>query len=563
LFGHAEIRISLQTGYVREARHRALGLYVMLLKLIGGGVLDYQELRAKLAQWLADLLDEPDKKLISQKVIRERLNGYLRALLEKDELDVHPRKGVSGPGIELTAGQMSDCHANMLTHLVDSPESLVNIAVDCIPQLVKEGVFRPDEITAENILQIAKAYTKIQITNHKVLEARAKGDYLMEQAVFAAPYEPYPQKHDELGDRQEQDDFAKKDTLSDFIEKYVQTKLSDGAWKEHSVADHRVRLVNLVEILEDKSISDVSRDDMRYFRDVLRKLPPNRTKKKEYKGKSVKEILEMAPTTMLSVKTVNMIVEAASSMFDWGVREGLLTQNPAKSLSIKDDRQEISLRDAFSPEDIRKIFSSEMYVKGRFKHPSFFWTPLIGVYTGMRLEEVCQLDCDDIYESDAAGVWVIDINVKPSRDGNIHKLLKNKNSVRVIPIHRDLIQIGFLEYHGNLKKRGVERLFSELQKTDLSPKYGKQPGKSFGKLVRQLEIDGNKSFHSLRHAFSQFFKVRELHNDIFRQIFGHEIPGLAGRQYGSKFDTLVCYNEIVSKLDYGIDLGIINAKLYL
>ncbi|WP_368482910.1 DUF6538 domain-containing protein [Desulfovibrio sp. DV] len=50
LLGHAEIRISLQTGYVREARHRASGLYAMLLKLIGGGVLDYQELRAQLAQ---------------------------------------------------------------------------------------------------------------------------------------------------------------------------------------------------------------------------------------------------------------------------------------------------------------------------------------------------------------------------------------------------------------------------------------------------------------------------------------------------------------------------------
>ena len=563
LLGHAEIRISLQTGYVREARHRASGLYAMLLKLIGGGVMDYQELRGQLAQWLAELLDEPDKKPISQKVIRERLNGYLRALLEKDDIQIHPRTGVSGPGINLTSGQLSACYANMLTRLVDNPESLVDSAVDCIPHLIDEGVFKPEEISTENVLQIAKAHMKIQVTNHKVQAARANGDFLTEQAIFAAPYEPYPPVVDEAVVQKDQSDIVRKELLSEFIEKYIQTKLSDGAWKDHGVADHRGRLVNLVEMLGDKVVSDVSRDDMRNFRDVLRKLPPNRTKLKEYKGKTINDILEMNPTRVLSVKTVNVIVETASSMFDWGVREGLLSQNPAKGLSIKDDRQEIGLRDAFSPDDLQKIFACDNYVKGSFKHPSFFWAPLISVYTGMRLEEVCQLECDDIYESEASGVWVIDINVKQSRDGNVHKLLKNKNSTRVVPIHRDLIELGLLKYRENIKTQGIERLFSELQKTELSPKYGKQPGKSFGKLVRSLALGGNKTFHSLRHSFSDFFKVKGLHNDVFRQIFGHEIPGLAGRLYGSKFDALACYNEIVSKIDYGIDISVVNSKPYL
>ena len=57
--------------------------------------------------------------------------------------------------------------------------------------------------------------------------------------------------------------------------------------------------------------------------------------------------------------------------------------------------------------------------------------------------------------------------------------------------------------------------------------------------------------------------MKGLHNDVFRQIFGHEIPGLAGRLYGSKFDALACYNEIVSKIDYGIDISVVNSKPYL
>ena len=563
LLGHAEIRISLKTGYVREARHRASGLYVLLLKLIGGGLLDYQEIRSQLVQWLACLLEEPDKQPISQKEIRERLNGYLRALLEKDDMNVHPRKGVSGPDIELTAAQLLASNASLLSRLVENPDSLVKSVTECIPVLISEGVFKPEEISNENVLQIVKAHLKAQVLNNKIKAARASGDYLMEQAVFAAPYKPYPPVAEEAVVQGGQSDSVGGELLSEFIEKYIKTKISDGAWKDHGVADHRGRLFNLVEILGDKVVSDVSRDDMRHFRDVLRRLPPNRTKLKKYKGKTINDILGMTPARVLSVKTVNVIVETASSMFDWGVREGHLSQNPAKGLSIKDDRQEIGLRDAFSPEDIRKIFASDHYVKGDFKHPSFFWAPLIAVYTGMRLEEVCQLSLDDIYESEQGNIWIIDVNANPYRDGIERKLLKNKNATRIIPIHQDLVQVGLLDYRDCLKKRGVERLFSELNKTALSPKFGKQPGKSFGKLVRALDLGGNKTFHSLRHSFSDFFKVKGLHNDTFRQIFGHEIPELAGRQYGSKFDARTCYEEIVSKLDYGIDISLVNAKPYL
>ncbi|WP_428558961.1 MAG: DUF6538 domain-containing protein [Solidesulfovibrio sp. DCME] len=538
-------------------------IFDVIIELIGGGMFDYKKIRAQLAQSLANLLEEPNKQPISQKEIQERFNGYLRALLEKDDMDIHPRKGVIGPGIELTAAQLLASNAKLLSHLVNDPDTLVKFVTECIPMLISEGVFKPDEISNENVLQIVKAHLKCQVLSNKIRAARSNGDYIMEQAVFAAPYKQYPPVAEEVVVQMAESYSVGGELMSDFIEKYIQTKISDGAWKGHSVGDHRVRLANLVEILENKIVSTVSREDMRRFRDVLRRLPPNRTKLKAYRGKTIEEILKTNPEDVLSVKTVNMIVEAASSMFDWGVREGHLSQNPAKGLSLKDDRQEIGLRDAFSLEDIRKIFASDNYVKGSFKHPSFFWAPLIAVYTGMRLEEVCQLSCDDIYEPEPGGVWVIDVNVKPSRDGNVHKLLKNKNAARTIPVHPDLIQVGLLEYHAGLKRSGVERLFPELNKTNLSPKFGKQPGKSFGKLVKSLDISGNKTFHSLRHSFSDFFKLKGLHNDIFRQIFGHEIPSLAGRQYGSRFDAQRCYEEIISKIDYGIDLSLINSKPFL
>lgn len=172
--------------------------------------------------------------------------------------------------------------------------------------------------------------------------------------------------------------------------------------------------------------------------------------------------------------------------------------------------------------------------------------PLIGLYTGMRLEEICQLHTEDIYEED--GIWAINIRTE-STDGIEDKNLKTKNAARIIPIHPDLIYFGLVTYRDKIAVDS-NRLFPELNKTENTHQYGKQVGKQFKKLITSLEIEGNKTFHSLRHTFSDYFKRMNLHNDISRQIFGHEAKELAARQYGSPFPLKQCYDELISKIQW-------------
>lgn len=87
-------------------------------------------------------------------------------------------------------------------------------------------------------------------------------------------------------------------------------------------------------------------------------------------------------------------------------------------------------------------------------------------------------------------------------------------------------------------------------KTEKTKKYGKQVSKHFTKLLNIKGIIGKKSFHSLRHSFSNYFKMRDLHTDVFRQVFGHEIPNLAGNTYGERFSAKICYEKIIKKLNY-------------
>ena len=65
-----------------------------------------------------------------------------------------------------------------------------------------------------------------------------------------------------------------------------------------------------------------------------------------------------------------------------------------------------------------------------------------------------------------------------------------------------------------------------------------------------------KTIHSLRHTFADFYKQRGLQNDYFRQVFGHELPMLAAKQYGEKFPPEILYENVIVKLDYGNSINV-------
>lgn len=267
-------------------------------------------------------------------------------------------------------------------------------------------------------------------------------------------------------------------TLTQFFEKYKNVKLQDKDWTEQNVPTHMGRLEFLIFVLGDKSINTITRENMRSFRDTLQKLPPNRTKLPEYKDKSVDEIIAINPEKTLNARTVNTILQTVSGMFEWAIREGYLESNPAKALSVKDDRQSSELKEAFTDDDLKLLFFSVNYKYEDSKNPAYYWVPLISLYSGMRLEEICQLHCEDLYEEE--GFWIFDIK-EENTDGLNDKHIKTKNTKRKIPIHDKLKELGLLEYLENTRTESP-RLFPRLNKTDKTFKYGKQVGKHFSAL---------------------------------------------------------------------------------
>jgi integrase len=127
-------------------------------------------------------------------------------------------------------------------------------------------------------------------------------------------------------------------------------------------------------------------------------------------------------------------------------------------------------REPFSLEQLRAIFSAPLYTGCQDDEAGYavpgpnrprrgrFWVPLLGLWTGMRLNECCQLLVDDIAVRDGTDVII----VCASEDDE--KQVKTEAGVRVVPIHPELRRLGFLAHVAAMRAAGERRLFPELRR---------------------------------------------------------------------------------------------------
>ena len=450
-FGNSEIRVSFRTGFKKEAIAMAKKVHEHIsVKLEAEDFVDsslsteerLSKLREEAKRFVDDLLAEPNKKSLSERDIRLRLNDYLKR--EMDNVAYSPEMTTE---IEHRHpdGSIEPLPLSNAFERVARQQAIESVTIDNVEnwyegnliELLSQSIFERSEITKENSLILAQAYQRTKSNLNKVIAARLRGDFSFEEVFYKSDSSQYyhtdPRFASASRIASEGSTQHPKLLLSQLINNYCESQLADKAWKPRMLPDHRNRLEDLVYILGDIDAASVTRQQMRHVKNVLSKLPASRKKKKEFKGKTVEEILQMNYDKTLSSKSINDRLEAISSMFRWATREKILVDNPAIGLRVVDDTPEIEKVAPFTIQDIQKIFFSGDYKLSSFENPAQFWVPLIGLYTGMRLEEICQLYCKDVYE-DEDGIYIIDINLN---DGGINdKELKTKNAIRKIPVHQ-------------------------------------------------------------------------------------------------------------------------------
>jgi len=337
-------------------------------------------------------------------------------------------------------------------------------------------------------------------------------------------------------------------TLSEIIDAW----LSEGEWDQKTYNEYRASLKLLERVIGNKPVDQIERLTIKEYKDTLRQLPPNLNKHKKYKNKSIQDVIALVDKPM-STTTINKNLIRASQCFGWAVRNGYLGENPAENMTIDNKVRPRDQRNIFTTEDLVKIFHSKEYVNDSFKHSYQFWLPVIGLFTGMRIEEICQLHLEDICL--VQGVWVFDLFEKHDDKR------KTEAGQRYVPLHpflRDDLNLpGWIKH---LENKGYTKLFPELKKNNLG-KYSHYPSRWFNdQFKKKLHLDNieKKAFHSFRHTFTNHLKQKGVDYFVLAELIGHEIPGETLNRYGKNYEPKVLFDKVMKHIDYeglGLDLS--------
>lgn len=96
------------------------------------------------------------------------------------------------------------------------------------------------------------------------------------------------------------------------IELYIADRSAH--WTSKTKAEFTQSFATLLSLLSDQPVTNITRSDCVSCRDMLQSLPPNLTKKKQFRGMTARQIARANTTDQsLSAKTVNKYLTLLSS----------------------------------------------------------------------------------------------------------------------------------------------------------------------------------------------------------------------------------------------------------
>ena len=305
--------------------------------------------------------------------------------------------------------------------------------------------------------------------------------------------------------------------------------LADPAKRRHpkTILSYRIVFDAMAELIgPDRPAEEVTRGDCERVRDILMKLPNNaRTR---YPGATLEEAVELGRRDEVSPilpKTINNYLNNLASLFNWGVTSEKVTRNPAKGLSVFDPVPDNKKRKTFKTEALAALFNAPLYRGCMDDDAGYnregpirprrgrFWVPLLSLFHGIRLGEACQLHVADVTEEDGVPVLILSDDNPDDMDETDRKRIKTKAGNRFVPLHPEVIRIGFLEWVAEVRKTGRVRLFPEQKRGESG--YFDAFSKWFSRLLKQVGVkEKGLSFHSTRHTYRDALRRARAPRDV-------------------------------------------------
>lgn len=282
-------------------------------------------------------------------------------------------------------------------------------------------------------------------------------------------------------------------------------------------------------------------------RDKLLTVPANYKKVPSLSDKPLTEVIAISQAMgmrRISAATVNSHLNKLGAIIRYGRDQAWINGNPMAGIDVPDPISPEDKRDPFTIDQLSQIFATRPWIgneNGLSDRPSRYWAPLISLFSGARLTEVCGQRVDEMIVEE--GVHAFHFRHRPG-----DRAMKNGKS-RKVPVHPELIRLGLWEFVASARASNRDMLFNDVSRHKLG-KWGDGTSKWFARKVRALGLEGtNLSFHSLRHTFEDALRRVDLHDTpLGNAITGRWSAGTS-KNYGNKY-PLSRLHEAIRQVSY-------------
>jgi integrase len=349
-----------------------------------------------------------------------------------------------------------------------------------------------------------------------------------------------------------------------------------GGWQKErarpsgTVHEYKRAIEMFIQLHGDLPVAEIKRSHAREFREALKQVPNIR--KGKLRDATLPELAERgrkhSEVPKVSAGTVNKQFGAVQAIASWAYQNGVVPDDcpwsdPFAKLRVAEER---SLRAPFDASELQVVFDAPLFTAyecpAGARDAAGVWLPLLALFTGARQAELAGLRVANIRNDADTGTHLLFIvpDVKAGRR------LKTKSSERAVPIHPQLVKLGFLKYVAARERDGANAWLFPL----IAPEKGRAGvaawSKWFGRYLRLKVgvVDTAKVFHSFRHGFKDAARAGGISKEVHDALMGQSDASTVSGGYGAKnmlqrFGVKVL-RDAVAKISYpGLDLSRVRA----
>lgn len=341
---------------------------------------------------------------------------------------------------------------------------------------------------------------------------------------------------------------------------FVSQQLAANYWDKQTAHQSQKSYELFGAVAGDKPLEAYTRQDAATFKDTLERLPADYGKAPDFRGKGPLDIIALDTerankSERLSTRTVQRHLTALSTLWTDAISRDYVTANLFCGFKFSRQARAQDQRDMWERADLARLFATPVWsgcqspyrrsTPGPFIiRDEKFWLPLIAVFSGLRQEEICQLQVSDIKCEQE--IWYFNIDEPPRK-------LKNRTAVRLVPLHSELVRMGFLGHVEEQRKNKQVRVFSELKPGGADGRLGHGFTKWFSRYRQETGIyRPGLDFHSFRHSATTFMHCAGVRDSIIDRVTGHATPGETSRY--TKSSDLRQLQQAVEAIALGADL---------